>query len=78
MDCQKEGNPRITRRDFIKVTGAIIVVVGLGGCKRNEMDKSPSPVDTAKPVPTKTTGPWEIHVPASRSCRIPLRLFPMI
>jgi len=64
MDCQKEGNRRITRRDFIKVTGAIIAVIGLESCKRNVGDESLSLADTATPVLTKTTEPWEIHVPA--------------
>jgi hypothetical protein len=31
MKDQNGGNPRISRRDFIKVTGAIVVVAGIGG-----------------------------------------------
>jgi Fe-S-cluster-containing dehydrogenase component len=62
----KDGAPSrdsvaaITRRDFIKVTGAIIVVAGIGGCRRFEAEESPTPADTLTPThtpaPTSTPG----------------------
>jgi protein NrfC len=62
MNCQDEkstnlvgapfrnGVVAITRRDFIKVTGAIILVAGVGGCKRFEAEESPTPADTLTPT----------------------------
>jgi protein NrfC len=74
MDCQKETRARITRRDFIKVTGAIIIVAGAGGCKRFEADQSqrptnpPAPTDTPAPTntpaPTSMAGTGQVLVPA--------------
>jgi protein NrfC len=60
----KDGVAAITRRDFIKVTGSIIFVAGTGGCSLFKADKGPPPSATATPEPTKTPGPWQIHVPA--------------
>ena len=30
MNCQKEENTKVTRRDFMKVTGTIVLVAGTG------------------------------------------------
>ncbi len=62
MDCQKGSNTGITRRDFIKVTGAIIIVAGTGGCKPSRTEESPTPTNT--PPPTNTPGTGQILVPA--------------
>lgn len=86
MNCQKEKransvgltasagapllNGAITRRDFLKVTGAIIILVGTGGCKPFKADESPTPPNTptpgSTPVPTATAAPGtgQILVPA--------------
>jgi protein NrfC len=70
MDCQKEKNkssggiPAITRREFIQVTGSIILVAGIGGCSPFKADKGPLPSATATPEPTKTPTPRQIQVPA--------------
>jgi protein NrfC len=56
MNCQKEKSTKITRRDFIKVTGAIIMVAGTGGCKPFRADESPTPANTP--------GTGQILVPA--------------
>jgi protein NrfC len=48
MEDQKGRNMGITRRDFIKVSGAIVIVAGIGGCSAT--DESPTPTDT--PLPT--------------------------
>jgi protein NrfC len=56
MNCQKEKSTKITRRDFIKVTGAIVVVAGIGGCGPTTTDESPTP--------TTTPGPGQVLVPA--------------
>jgi len=65
MKDQDRGNPRITRRDFIKVTGAIVVVVGIGGC--GATDEVPAPTNTPRPtnspVPTNTPMPTDTPVP---------------
>ena len=53
MNGRKHENSGITRRDFIKVTGAIVVVAGIGGC--GATDESPTPTST--PVPTNTAVP---------------------
>jgi protein NrfC len=79
MNCQKEdttnpvGLAPITRRDFIKVTGAIIFVAGAGGCKLFKADESPTPTNTPRPTntplptstpaPTNTPGMGQILVP---------------
>jgi protein NrfC len=62
MNAQEEERRKITRRDFIKITGTIIMVVGTGGCKLFEADESPASTNT--PVPTKTPGPWKIYISA--------------
>jgi protein NrfC len=62
-----------TRREFIKVTGAIIFVVGTGGCKLLTADESAAPTATATLTPTSaptptatvTPGTGQILVPAS-------------
>jgi protein NrfC len=59
MSCQKGRNREITRRDFIKVTGAIVIVAGIGGC--GATDESPTPTNT--PVPTNTPPPTNTPVP---------------
>ena len=60
MEDQKGRNMGITRRDFIKVTGAIVIVAGIGGC--NSTDESPTPTDT--PMPTDAQVPTDTPVPA--------------
>ena len=62
MNSQKEKNTKIARRDFIKVTGAIVIVVGAGGCKPSATDESPTPTNTLAPTDTPETG--QILVPA--------------
>jgi protein NrfC len=63
MNRQKEeptnpkGLPAITRRDFIKVTGAIIFVAGTGGCGLFRADESAAPTATATPRPTTAATP---------------------
>lgn len=57
MDCQKGRNAGITRRDFLKVTGAIIVVAGTGGCRPFRVDEAPTPTNTPAPTNTPETGP---------------------
>jgi protein NrfC len=42
--ARQEAEPTaMTRRDFLKVTGAIVIVVGSGGCFRSPGDESPTP-----------------------------------
>jgi len=64
MNDQKGGNTGITRRDFIKVTGAIVIVAGIGGC--GATDESPTPTNTpsptSTPVPTDTPETGQILV----------------
>jgi protein NrfC len=43
MNCQKGKQANITRRDFLKVTGAIVIVAGTGGCKPSTTDESGAP-----------------------------------
>ncbi|MFC2023176.1 4Fe-4S dicluster domain-containing protein [Chloroflexota bacterium] len=57
MDCQNGRNTRLTRRDFLKVTGAIVIVAGTAGCGPSARDESPGP--------TNTSGTGQILVPAS-------------
>jgi len=80
MDWQKEksansvGSTAITRRHFLKVTGAIILVTATGGCKLFKADESPTLVATQTPMPTaaqtpvptatQTPGTGQILVPA--------------
>jgi protein NrfC len=65
MNGQKEKSTNsegvITRRDFIKVTGTIIFVVGLGGCKRSTTDESAAPTDS--PVAAATETPLATRTP---------------
>jgi protein NrfC len=55
MECKKRKGTGITRRQFIKVTGAIVVVAGIGGCKPSATDESAAP--TRAPAPTDTVAP---------------------
>jgi protein NrfC len=55
MNHQKARNRKISRRDFIKVTGAIVLVAGTGGCTRLATDESPTPTDTPGPEPLLVT-----------------------
>jgi protein NrfC len=50
MNRQKGRNTGITRRDFIKVTGAIVIVAGTGGCGSVATDESPAPANTLTPT----------------------------
>jgi protein NrfC len=75
MNCQKqkrtnsEGVPSrhgvatITRRDFIKVTGAIILVAGTGGCRAFTADEGAAPTNT--PVPPNTPMPTDTPAPTN-------------
>jgi len=67
MHRQKEKSTSpvgaISRRDFIKVTGAIIFVAGTGGCKLFTADESPTP--TSAPTPTSTLAPTKAPVPTA-------------
>jgi protein NrfC len=66
MNCQEERNTGITRRDFIKVTGAVVIVVGVGGCSLVGTEESPTPTNTPgpthTPVPTGTPETGQILV----------------
>jgi protein NrfC len=74
MTCRKGRGTRITRRDFIKVTGAIVIVAGTAACKASTTDETPAPTDMPAPtntpppantpVPTNTPGTGQILVPA--------------
>lgn len=46
MGSRKSRNPGLTRREFIKVTGAIVVLVGAGGCKGPAAEESLAPTGT--------------------------------
>jgi protein NrfC len=67
MNCQKEKSTSpvgaISRRDFIKVTGAIIFVAGTGGCSLFKADETPTP--TSAPTPTNTPMPTRTPVPTA-------------
>lgn len=68
MEGREGRNTRITRRDFIKVTGAIVIVAGIGGCGASGTEESPTPADapvpTKPPAATNTPGTGQILVPA--------------
>ena len=74
MNSQREESTKITRRDFIKVTGAIVIVAGTGACTPSATEESPAPPDMPAPtntpppantpVPTGTAGTGQILVPA--------------
>jgi len=59
----KDGVAAMTRRDFLKVTGAIIIVAGTGGCKLFRADESPASTNT--PSPTNTPAPTNTPVPTT-------------
>jgi protein NrfC len=63
MDCKNGRNAGITRRDFIKVTGAIILVAGTGGCRLFGADEGAAP--TNAPVPTNMPTPTNTPVPTN-------------
>jgi protein NrfC len=54
---KREGLAALTRREFLKVTGAIIFIAGTGGCGRSGSDESPTPPATATPRPAATATP---------------------
>ena len=61
MTDQVGRDAGLTRRQFIQVTGAIVIVAGLGGCGRSATDESPEPTNTPGPAeslePTGTSDP---------------------
>jgi protein NrfC len=65
MSCQRGNTRGITRRDFIKVTGAIVIVAGIGGCGATEEVPTPTnaPRPTNTPVPTDTPVPTQVLTP---------------
>jgi protein NrfC len=85
MNCQEEettnpvGLTPITRRDFLRVTGAIIFVAGTGGCKLSKPDESPTPTDTltrtatatSTNAPTLTKAPAPTDTPGTVADEIP-------
>jgi protein NrfC len=73
MDCQKGRNAGITRRDFIKVTGAIILVAGAGGCRPLEADESATPTNTPRPTntPAATDTPAPTSTPEAEQILVP-------
>ena len=62
MDCQEERTTGISRREFIQVTGAIIVVAGLGGCGGATTDESPAPANTLEPAGTSGSAPTLVTI----------------
>lgn len=58
LNLQKGRNTGITRRGFIKVTGALVIVAGVGGCSGLGTDESPAPAGTP--------GTGQILVPADQ------------
>ena len=84
MNCQKRkaansagapslGGAAITRRDFIKVTGAIIIVAGISGCKPFKADESPTPASTSTPAntPTPTSTATPSNTPETEQILVP-------
>jgi protein NrfC len=67
MNCQQGRNSKITRRDFLKVTGAIVIVTGTGGCTFFSTEESPTPTNlpapTDTPLPTNTPETGQILAP---------------
>ena len=65
MSCQMGKTRAITRRDFIKVTGTIVIVAGIGGCGATEESPTPTsrPASTNTPVPTDTPVPTQVLTP---------------
>lgn len=68
MNDQHGKITKITRRDFIKVSGVIIFVAGTAGCRSLRPDENPTPTSTPKPTgtpsPTDTPEMGQIFVPA--------------
>jgi protein NrfC len=68
VNRKKEENAEITRREFIKVSGAIILVVGTSGCSLFSADESAAPTvaaNTATPRPSNTPVPTSAATPTS-------------
>jgi protein NrfC len=65
MTPEKENLTKIARRDFLKVTGAIVVVVGAGACKPSMTEEGPAATSTLGPtdIPLPTNTPGQILVP---------------
>jgi protein NrfC len=73
MDCKNGRNAGITRRDFIKVTGAIILVAGTGGCRALTADESAAPAEAPAPTntPTPTNTPKPTNTPETGQIVVP-------
>lgn len=63
MNSQEGSNKRVTRRKFLRVSGAILIVAGAGGCSRFGADERPPPTST--PLPNRTFPPTDTPVPAN-------------
>ena len=62
MTGQEGRDTGITRREFIQVTGAVILVAGIGGCSGSTTEESPAPASTSPRV--GTPGPADASDPA--------------
>ena len=71
MTSREGRDTGISRRAFLKVTGAIVIVAGVGGCGSPATEQrpapTPTPVDapTGAPLPTNTPETAQILTPAS-------------
>lgn len=65
MKNHKKEDIKITRRDFIKLTGIIVIVTGTGGCKFIMMDDHPSSTSTPgtiSPLPVDEIPPADGYI----------------
>jgi protein NrfC len=76
MSCQKGRCIAISRRDFIKVTGAIVIVAGIGACGATE--EAPAPTDAPRPTnsPVPTNPPLPTDTPVATQVLTPEALIP--
>ena len=56
VGSQQGRSAGITRREFLKVTGAIVIVVGVGGCGRPAEDETATPTGSPRPANTPADG----------------------
>ena len=62
MDQREGRNVRISRREFVKVTGAIVIVAGVSGCAPFAPTETPAPTRTPPP----TNPPLPTHTPTAK------------
>jgi TAT (twin-arginine translocation) pathway signal sequence len=63
---------RVSRRDFLKVTGSGIAAAAFSSCAQPEAGETPTDTETPTPTPTRTPTPTKTRTPTPTPTKIPV------